>query len=269
MNATKKIKMLIVDDNDQMRHILRLTFARDSHYDILEATQGLQALDMIRDTSPDIVFLDIMMPGDINGLEVCQRIKSTPREQYCFVVLLSAKAAQEDIDSGLMAGADMYLIKPFSPLKLIEIVDNFNQKVAESSAMPLPAFQEKSIENNTQITTLNYNVLTGFDPTRLDVLETMLGSQELVLKTIKSFVFDFACAVEDIQRLLQKQDVEQAKRKLHTLKGCSADFGANQVSLLAADIEEILSYQGDTYQKMLALSHAWRVIDTTTRTMLL
>lgn len=56
MNATKKIKMLIVDDNDQMRHILRLTFARDSHYDILEATQGLQALDMIRDTSPDIVF---------------------------------------------------------------------------------------------------------------------------------------------------------------------------------------------------------------------
>ena len=268
MNATKKITMLIVDDNDQMRQILRLTFARESNYDILEATQGAQALDIIRDKSPDIVFLDIMMPGDINGLDVCQRIKSTQREQYCFVVLLSAKAAQEDIDSGLMAGADMYLIKPFSPLKLIEIVDNFNEKVAQSSAMSLPKFQEKSLVP-PQITTINYNVLLGFDSTRLEVLETMLGSQELVLKTIKSFVFDFAYAVEEIQRLLQKQDVEQAKRKLHTLKGCSADFGANQVALLAANIEEILSYQGDTYQKMLALSHAWRVIDTTTRTMLL
>lgn len=97
----------------------------------------------------------------------------------------------------------------------------------------------------------------------------MLGSQELVLKTIKSFVFDFACAVDEIQTLLQKQDFDIAKRKLHTLKGCASDFGANHVAMLASDIEDILRYHGDTYQKMLALFHAWRVIDATTRTMLL
>jgi DNA-binding response OmpR family regulator len=268
MNTHQKIKILIVDDNDQMRHIVRLTFARHEIYDILEATQGIQALDMIRDTSPDIVFLDIMMPGDINGIEVCQRIKSTQREQYCFVVLLSAKATQEDINIGLHAGADVYLIKPFSPLKLIDIVEKFNKKVAQTPPIAWSTFQDNSLQQ-IENTTINYELLLGFDPTRLDVLETMLGSQELVLKIIKSFVADLACVIEEIQHLLQKEDIEQAQRKLHTLKGSSADVGATDVAQIVKDIEEILFYQGDTYEKMLALSQAWRVIDSTVQTRLL
>ena len=72
-----------------------------------------------------------------------------------------------------------------------------------------------------------------------------------------------------IQHLLQKEDIEQAQRKLHTLKGSSADVGATDVAQIVKDIEEILFCQGDTYEKMLALSQAWRVIDSTVQTRLL
>jgi DNA-binding response OmpR family regulator len=266
MNTHPKIKILIVDDNHQMRHILRLTFARHGNYDILEATQGAQAIDIVNEELPDIVFLDIMMPGEMNGLDVCQRIKFMQKTHYCFVVLLSAKTAQEDINSGLNAGADMYLIKPFSPLKLIEIVEKFNQTVAQTHPIAWSTFQEKPLQK-TEKATINYAMLLGFDSMRLEVLESMLGSQEIVLKTIKSFVSDFALVVEEIQALLQTQHFDAAKRKLHTLKGSSADFGATDVAKLAQEIEEILVYQGDTYQKMLALSQAWRVIDSTAQAM--
>ncbi len=264
MNTSKKIKILIVDDNDQMRHILRLTFTRQGHYDIFEATEAKQAIAIFNDALPDIIFLDIMMPGEINGLDVCQFIKSSPIASRCFIVLLSSKVTQNDINQGLAAGADMYLIKPFSPLKLIEIVGKFNEKVSPPSPISTPTFP--ATPTNKEDERIDYTKLEGFSAERLEVLETMLGSQALVLKTIKSFIFDFAYHVEEINTALQTQDIETAKRKLHILKGCSADFGVSQVAILAENIEDILISHGDTYQKMLALSHAWRVVDQTVKT---
>lgn len=118
-----KNKLLIVDDNRIIRHLLRLTFSDGDRFDILEAETGEEALLITDQQRPDIIVLDVMLPGDFDGLQVCRTIKSWPGYQHCKVILLSACGQQEDLDLGKNAGADLYITKPFSPQNLISAVE--------------------------------------------------------------------------------------------------------------------------------------------------
>ena len=117
------MKVLVVDDNIQMRKLLQITFAKKATYEVLQAENGEEALNISHTQHIDIMFLDIMMPG-IDGLEVCKLVKNSDYKS-CFIVLLSAKGQKSDIELGLNMGADMYLTKPFSPLALLEIAEQF------------------------------------------------------------------------------------------------------------------------------------------------
>ncbi len=117
-------KILIVDDNRIMRHLLKMTFISDTRYQLLEAASGEQCLPIVVRELPDLVLLDVMMPGELDGLGICRMIKSWPDLRHCKVILLSAKTQQEDLDAGKAAGADDYVTKPFSPDKLLKLVDD-------------------------------------------------------------------------------------------------------------------------------------------------
>jgi len=110
-------RILIVDDEP---HILRsLGFVlRKAGYEILEARSGQQALQIIRDERPDLVFLDIMIP-ETDGYEVCRRVKSSPELASTYVVMLTAKGQEDDRQKGVDAGADEYMTKPFSPTRAV------------------------------------------------------------------------------------------------------------------------------------------------------
>jgi DNA-binding response OmpR family regulator len=120
------MKILVVDDNIQMRTLLRITFSTKPEYEVIQAENGVDALNIIRTQHIDLMFLDIMMPGEIDGLDVCEFVK-TSEYKSCFIVLLSAKGQKSDIELGLEKGADMYLTKPFSPLALLELVEEFKE----------------------------------------------------------------------------------------------------------------------------------------------
>ena len=90
-------------------------------YHLLEAGDGEQALAAVKEHSPDLVLLDVMMPK-LDGIEVVRRIKADPDTAAIPVLLLSAKAQSKDIAAGLEAGADGYITKPFDPLDLLERV---------------------------------------------------------------------------------------------------------------------------------------------------
>ncbi len=96
----KKLKILIVDDNVQMRTLLRITFTRQTNYQLIEAENGVDGLRMVKEERPDIVVTDVMMPCDLNALDLCRQIKSSEYKS-CYVVLLSEKGQQEDIDRGM------------------------------------------------------------------------------------------------------------------------------------------------------------------------
>lgn len=131
-------KLLIVDDKAEVRNLLRLTLASDDHV-TREADNGLDALQLIRDWRPDIVLLDIMMPGEIDGLEVCNRVKQDPALRKTIVAMLTARGQESDLQAGQAVGADAYLVKPFSPTQLITMVNRLTH----------PPVQERDVNHNT------------------------------------------------------------------------------------------------------------------------
>lgn len=115
-------RILIVEDQPDIRKLIRMTLEFEGH-EIHEASMGAQGLQLTAELAPDLVVLDVMMPGDLDGLRVCQAIKSDPALSAIKVVMLSARGQSRDRDQGRDAGADGYLVKPFSPLQLIEVID--------------------------------------------------------------------------------------------------------------------------------------------------
>lgn len=117
-------KLLIVDDNAEVRNLLRLTLSFDD-YQIREATNGVDALAIIEEWRPQMVILDIMMPGEKDGLQVCNEVKNNADLKHTFIAMLTARGQTADIEDGVNAGADTYLIKPFSPTVLRTVVTGF------------------------------------------------------------------------------------------------------------------------------------------------
>ncbi|WP_374673175.1 response regulator transcription factor [Ideonella sp.] len=114
-------KILIIDDHPDIRRLVRLTLEFEDHQ-IMEAVDGRIGLEAARQWKPDIVLLDVMMPG-MDGLETCRRLKAEPALAHTRVVLLTARGSSADRSAGLAAGADEYVVKPFSPLTLLQLVD--------------------------------------------------------------------------------------------------------------------------------------------------
>jgi two-component system phosphate regulon response regulator PhoB len=121
-NGMKKI--LIVDDQPEVRELVDVTL-RIGDYTILQAVSGDQALAVAHDEHPDLILLDVMMPNSsIDGFEVCRRIKSDPATQDIYVVILTARGQEADIVLGKQVGADDYFTKPFSPLQLMNKIED-------------------------------------------------------------------------------------------------------------------------------------------------
>ncbi len=112
-------KILLVDDHADIRRLIRMTLEFED-YDIHEAEDGESALRIARQVRPDFVLTDVMMPGPVDGLEVCRRIKADPELRDTHVMVVSARGQARDREAGQQAGADTYLVKPFSPLQLID-----------------------------------------------------------------------------------------------------------------------------------------------------
>jgi DNA-binding response OmpR family regulator len=115
----KKTRVLIVDDHGEIRKLLRLSFDPDRHQ-IFEAGDGAAALALARRKPPRLVLLDVMMPGGLDGFEVCRQLKSDPQLAGVKVMLLTARSQAGDLLAGRLAGADAYLVKPFSPIELMD-----------------------------------------------------------------------------------------------------------------------------------------------------
>jgi two-component system, OmpR family, alkaline phosphatase synthesis response regulator PhoP len=112
----------VVDDEDKIREIVRSYLEREG-FDVAEARDGEAALKAAREWSPDLVVLDVMMPGR-DGFEVLEEMRSRPDAKDIPVVLLTAKATDADVWKGWSAGADYYMTKPFKPEDLAQFAHN-------------------------------------------------------------------------------------------------------------------------------------------------
>jgi len=118
-------RILIVDDQPDIRKLIRLTLQHLDDAEVHEADNGGDGWRLAQDIKPDLMLLDVMMPGELDGYQVCAKVKQHPDlGPHTKVILLTARAQQEDLEQGRRAGSDAYLTKAFSPLKLLDLVDS-------------------------------------------------------------------------------------------------------------------------------------------------
>ena len=122
-------RILIVEDQADICKLIRMTL-EFGDFEIHEAHDGETGLNMVRAIKPHVVLLDVMMPGLLDGYQVCTRIKQDAQLKHVQVVMLTARGQATDLAAGEAAGADAYLVKPFSPLELIERVETMAGAVA-------------------------------------------------------------------------------------------------------------------------------------------
>ena len=120
-------KILVVDDEPMIVRLMEFILARQGH-EMLIAVNGEEALQKIRAHKPDLVLLDIMMPR-IDGYEVAQQVRADPETSRLSIIMLSAKAQEEDIRRGEEVGVDAYVTKPFSPEHLVQVVAEHLQRL--------------------------------------------------------------------------------------------------------------------------------------------
>ncbi len=125
-------KILVVDDEPPIVRLMEFILARQGH-EMLVAVNGQEALDKVRTHQPDLVLLDIMMPR-IDGYEVARALRADPATADLPIIMLSAKAQEEDIQKGMDVGVNEYITKPFSPDQLVTVVGDYLSRVSGRTA---------------------------------------------------------------------------------------------------------------------------------------
>jgi DNA-binding response OmpR family regulator len=131
MSANKRV--LVVDDDTKTVELVKLYLNRDG-YRVLAAYDGIEALRLARESHPDLIVLDLMLPG-LDGLEVCRRLRE---ESDVPIIMLTARTTENDRLSGLGLGADDYVTKPFSPRELAARVRAVLRRIPEEVLMRGP-----------------------------------------------------------------------------------------------------------------------------------
>lgn len=190
-----KESILVVDDEEDVLELVRYNLDKNG-YKIKTATTGEQALTKAKTDLPDLVILDLMLPG-IDGLEVCKKLKSDTRTQNIPVIMLTAKGEEADIVTGLELGADDYVTKPFSPKVLVArvrrilhrtIARNLEKAPVKIHELTIdPARRQVLIKNEpVDLTFTEFNILyaltrkPGLVFTRYQIVDALHGDDYLV-----------------------------------------------------------------------------------------
>ncbi len=187
--------ILVVDDEEDIRELVELNLRREG-YQILSCDTGERALELVRSKKPDLVVLDLMLPG-VDGLEVCRRLKADPNTRPIPLIMLTAKGEETDIVAGLELGADDYVTKPFSgkvlAARVRRLLRRHVEEVEEKGVVRVegveidPARREVRIDGELVTMTLTeFNILhtlarrPGVVFTRYQIVDRIHGDDYLV-----------------------------------------------------------------------------------------
>ncbi|MEN9384605.1 MAG: hypothetical protein RI959_1554 [Pseudomonadota bacterium] len=115
-------KVLLVEDHSDIRKLIRMTLEFED-LELHEAADGLTGVVKAQALKPDLILMDVMMPGEIDGLQACRRIRADAALKHIPILMLTARGQARDRELGQEAGASAYLVKPFSPLELLDWID--------------------------------------------------------------------------------------------------------------------------------------------------
>jgi two-component system phosphate regulon response regulator PhoB len=141
--ASPRAHILVVEDDSDIQELIRYNLARE-RFKVTVASTGEEALKLAHADPPDLVLLDLMLPG-MDGLEVCRRLKRQTRTAGARVMMLTAKGEEADIVAGLELGSDDYIVKPFSPRVLLAHIKAVLRRSASGDDGEAPAFRRAGL----------------------------------------------------------------------------------------------------------------------------
>jgi len=223
-----KENILIVDDEEDVLELVRYNLDKNG-YKISTATTGEDALAKARTKQPDLMILDLMLPG-IDGLEVCKMLKSDPKTANIPIIMLTAKGEETDIVTGLELGADDYVTKPFSPKVLIararRILHRATARHLEKAPIKIheltidPGRRQVLIKNKpVDLTFTEFNILyalakrPGLVFTRYQIVDALHGDDYLVTDR-----------AVDVQIVGLRKKLGQCSKYIETVRGVGYRF---------------------------------------------
>ncbi len=218
------LNILVAEDDDQNQAMMRLLLSRYGHK-VKSAWNGMQAVDAVKSGTYDLVFMDLHMP-EMDGLEAIRKIREWENnEKHTPIVILTGSNPTDISDEYKKAGADTFITKPFD-VKRINLLVNI---IADQSETQLE--QESQLYSN--------NTLAGAH--LLDVQSAMPrfnNDTTLYRENLKEFLLSLPIRVEKLESALGAQNWDELSLLAHNLKGVAANFGANQLSMLAFQLDE-------------------------------
>lgn len=221
-------KILVVDDEEDIRELVELNLAPEG-YELLACDTGECALDTARTKLPDLIILDLMLPG-IDGLEVCKKLKGDSKTKSIPILMLTAKAEDIDVVIGLELGAEDYVTKPFSGKVLVARV----RRILRRAAQPIDGSEILQIQNLTidparhevlikgkliQLTLTEFNVLhmlarrPGFVFTRYQIVDCLHGGNYVVTER-----------TVDVQMVSLRKKLGTYGKSIETVRGVGYRF---------------------------------------------
>jgi CheY-like chemotaxis protein len=122
------MRVLVVEDDRSIQMVLELVLTRAAKCEVSVASEGPQGLEMIRSLKPDVVLLDLMLPG-MDGFEICQNAKADEATRSIPIIFLTAQPQPAAVAKAMALGAAGYIVKPFDPIKIIDQINEALQRV--------------------------------------------------------------------------------------------------------------------------------------------
>ena len=174
-----KETILIVEDEKDIVRMLEYNLKKEG-YKIVSVRNGDDAMDSVKREGPDIILLDLMLPG-MDGLEVCKNLKGDAKTSSISVIMLTAKSQESDKIVGLELGADDYMTKPFSPRELIARIKAVLRRIKEKDKLPEVLKIEDLIIDLSKITVSVKNKPVELTAKEFELLKTLINAKGRVL----------------------------------------------------------------------------------------
>jgi len=224
----KKPVLLSVEDDEDIQELLRYNLVK-AGFAVFLAESGEEAIEKLGGTAPDLVILDLMLPG-MNGLEVCKTMKRIDSLKEIPIIMLTAKGEEIDVITGLDLGADDYVSKPFSPKVLVARIKAVLRKKTEKSASEAKEESSLIVQGSLAIDPAKYEVKVEGIKVRLTVTEfnilKLLAKREgwvftrqQIIDAVKGYEFSVTPRAVDVHIFSLRSKLGKAGEKIESIRG--------------------------------------------------
>lgn len=222
----KLVKVLVVDDEEDILHIVKYNLEKEFH-NVYIAKNGIECLNKVAEINPDIILLDLVMPG-LNGFEVCRKLKSDERYKHIPIIMVTAKSTEKNIVDGLNIGADDYLTKPFSMKVLVARV---NALIRRKGGIESEVIRIEDLELNlaTREITLKGEKIE-FTHSRFQILALLAGSPNVafsrkdIIRHIKGEDYPVTDRAVDVHIVELRKHLKGYRKYIKSVRGVGYKF---------------------------------------------